>query len=429
MQMPHRIFRTKNGMDVLLLKRPEKYTVGFSIFVNAGSMYEDEKVSGISHFFEHLFFTGTKTYPTEGRLRKRHQEIGLNIGAATQHGHIEVYGSCPKEDTKNALFTIKEMIFESLLHKSMIEKERTVILNEERQRQDNNYVKLWNDAYSTRFKKGNALQLPIEGKVETISEITKRQLLKFYKIHCIPTNVKLVLGSCLKLDYLEKLIRNIFEKLPKGAKIKKPFFTNKSMTSFSISAAQKKTQQAYFLLSFPAYSGDDLYKAWQYGFVMDILYEELNNWLRIKNGLVYELGAGLTTLTKNTGFAYIQSSCSVADLQKVLEVIFQKISSLKKGKINMKVFERLRNIGNKTLPMGFDTLSGAIDWCKISFYEKRKIYSPEYILKVRNKVTQKDLHNVSKILFDYKKLNLVSLGPISKKDLEKIVSPMKKSLF
>ena len=74
--------------------------------------------------------------------------------------------------------------------------------------------------------------------------------------------------------------------------------------------------------------------------------------------------------------------------------------------------------------MGFDTLSGAIDWCKISFYEKRKIYSPEYVLKVRNKVTQKDLGSVSKTLFDYKNLNLVSLGPISKKDLEKIVNPI-----
>ena len=91
MKLAHKIFRTNNGMEVLLIKRPEEYTVGFSLLVNAGSTYENEKISGISHFYEHLFFTGTKKYSTEESLRKRMQEIGLNVGARTWHDRIHIY--------------------------------------------------------------------------------------------------------------------------------------------------------------------------------------------------------------------------------------------------------------------------------------------------------------------------------------------------
>jgi predicted Zn-dependent peptidase len=107
-------------MDVLLLKRPEKYTVMFSLLINAGSIFESRKTSGISHFFEHLLFNGTKTYPTEELLRNRHQELGLSIGATTNYDFIELSGYFPTVSMKDALIVIHEMVFESLISTQMI---------------------------------------------------------------------------------------------------------------------------------------------------------------------------------------------------------------------------------------------------------------------------------------------------------------------
>jgi predicted Zn-dependent peptidase len=422
MKLAHRIFRTANGMEALLIKRPEEYTVGFSLLINAGSIYESEKISGISHFYEHLFFTGTKKYSTEEILRRRMQEIGLNVGARTWHDRIQIYGSFPKEETQNSLLVLKEMAFESLLLPEMIQKERGIILDEERLRQDNNYVKLWNIGYANRFKNGCSLQLPIEGRKETISAITRAQLLRFYRMHCVPANAKFVVGSSISFSKLEELMGNIFGSLPKSKKIKMPFLTNSDMTNLSIATVNKQNQQLYFLLSFPSYAGNDLYKAWQYGFVMEILYEELNKVLRIERGLVYDLGASGTRLTRNTAFSYVQSACDAENLEEILEAIFQKITSLREGNIDMVMFERLRDTGNKTLPMSFDSLSGSIDWCENSFYQDGKIYSPEYVLKVRNKVTKEDLQKAAKVLFDYKKLNIVVLGPLQKGLIDSVAS-------
>ena len=429
MNLAHRIFHTTNGMEVLLIKRPEKYTVGFSLLINAGSIYEDKNTSGISHFFEHLFFTGTKTYPTEKALRKRQQEIGLSAGARTDYDRIEAYGSFPKDETANCLSVLKEMVFESLLQPQMIEKERNIILEEERLRQDNNYVQLWNNVFAKRFQKNNTLQLPIEGTPETIISITKSQLMHFYKTHCTTANATLVIGCSIDFEKLEKVVRSIFEPLPKSKKIKPPVFTNKHMSNQSIGVAYKQTRQLYFLLSFPSYPGDDLYRSWKYGFVMDLLYEKLNQALRIEKGLVYELTSSSGYIpTKNTAFAYVQTSCDTENFSVVLAAVFQKINNMRKGKIDVGLFERLRNTGNKTLPMNFDTLSGVMNWCTNTFYREGKIYSPEEVIKARNRVTIEDLKRTARSLFEYKKLNVVVLGPMLEESVnEKVKKYLQKN--
>ena len=88
----------------------------------------------------------------------------------------------------------------------------------------------------------------------------------------------------------------------------------------------------------------------------------------------------------------------------------------------MGMFERLKNTGNKTLPMSFDSLSGSIDWCENSFYQDGKIYSPQYVLKVRNKVTKEDLQKTAKVLFDYKKLNIVAFGSLQRGIIDNVVT-------
>ena len=56
----YKIHYLKNGIRLVYEKMPLVKSVSLGIFVKSGSMYEEEKEKGISHFIEHMLFKGTK---------------------------------------------------------------------------------------------------------------------------------------------------------------------------------------------------------------------------------------------------------------------------------------------------------------------------------------------------------------------------------
>lgn len=235
-------FTTKNGLKVLLLNRPEKYTTGFSLIVNAGSIYETEKTSGISHFFEHLFFNGTKSYPSEQILREAMQEIGLGVGARTNQDQIEVYGSFPTEEASSCLGLLKEIVFDSILEEASINKERGVIFSEIAMRNDSNGTHLWEEAIKLRFKKENPLGRPIGGTRETVEKISREEVIEYYKKYCVAKNSVLVVASNSSFEKLEKEIRVAFEDVIPGSRIPEKGYSAKDMTGLVIDSIDKKNR-------------------------------------------------------------------------------------------------------------------------------------------------------------------------------------------
>ncbi|CRL66058.1 Insulinase (Peptidase family M16) [Proteus vulgaris] len=57
-----RHFTLDNGLDVYLLQRPQT-GVEMRLLVKSGSVQEDEKQLGFSHFTEHMAFKGTTHFP------------------------------------------------------------------------------------------------------------------------------------------------------------------------------------------------------------------------------------------------------------------------------------------------------------------------------------------------------------------------------
>lgn len=415
-------FTTKNGLKVLLIKRPEKYTVGISFIINAGSIYESQETSGICHFFEHLYFGGTKSFPSEELLRERFQETGVSFSARTLQDMIEVYGTSPKPEIKASLRILREMVFESLLDLSVIEKERQIILSEISMRKDDNYTYLWDEQGRMRFKKGISLRLPIGGTEESVGKIKAKQISEFYKKFNTSKNSMLIIGSSLEFKKVEKLVRDIFEVVKPGKVVPLVSITNLNMSDQEIKVIERSTDHFYLNISFPTEIGRDIKENWKSGFLSILFNEELNKELRIKKGLVYNVGVSQSALTKSTGITVIQTSFSVNVLPQVLDIIFSLIEKFKKGEIDMKTLNRLRTTGNRILPMAFDSLPGAMGWVIGSYYYEGKIYSPEESIAARNNVTKKHIHNAANEVFDFKKMNALGLGPIKEEKFKKELS-------
>ncbi|RZJ16529.1 MAG: insulinase family protein [Brevundimonas sp.] len=130
-----------NGLRYALMKNATPPgQASLRVRIDAGSLMEGDDQLGLAHFMEHMAFNGSADIP-EGELVKTLERLGLSFGADTNAstGFDEtVYKlDLPRTDDETvdaSLHILREMIGDALLAPEAIDRERGVVLSEERTR-------------------------------------------------------------------------------------------------------------------------------------------------------------------------------------------------------------------------------------------------------------------------------------------------------
>lgn len=212
-----KIGKLPNGMSYWIRQHktpPAK--VGMWLHISSGSINEEENQRGLAHYLEHLAFNGSTNFPP-GELIKYFESIGLRFGqhqnAFTSFDQTTYILSLPdaKDETVGKGFTfLADVGHRMSLLPDEIEKERNVILEEERSRkgaQQRIIDKLLPIlAPGSRF----AQRMPI-GKAEVIKVALKPEFSDYYTKWYHPANSTLiVVGDFPSLEGMEKLITEKF---------------------------------------------------------------------------------------------------------------------------------------------------------------------------------------------------------------------------
>ncbi len=72
----------ENGVRILSEEIPYVRSVVIGVWINAGSRYESDDNSGISHFIEHMMFKGTKRRSAKA-IAEELDAVGGNLNAFT----------------------------------------------------------------------------------------------------------------------------------------------------------------------------------------------------------------------------------------------------------------------------------------------------------------------------------------------------------
>ncbi|OGS26684.1 MAG: hypothetical protein A2339_03655 [Elusimicrobia bacterium RIFOXYB12_FULL_50_12] len=79
-----------NGLTAILIEDHSQPLVSVQVWVKAGSINENTKTYGLSHFLEHLIFKGSKNYPGDEMTRKT-ETNGGSINAATSKEYTQYH--------------------------------------------------------------------------------------------------------------------------------------------------------------------------------------------------------------------------------------------------------------------------------------------------------------------------------------------------
>src|SRR2546421_10449687 len=117
------------GLRVITESVPGVRSVAFGVWVGVGSRDETAKLSGASHYLEHLLFKGTRKRDAMA-IAAELEAVGGEINAFTAQEYTCYYARVLDADLPLAVDVICDMVTSSVLAGREVENERSVILEE-----------------------------------------------------------------------------------------------------------------------------------------------------------------------------------------------------------------------------------------------------------------------------------------------------------
>ncbi|WP_332769797.1 M16 family metallopeptidase [Phenylobacterium sp.] len=182
---------------------------------DAGSLMESDKQQGLAHFLEHMAFNGSKAVP-EGEMIKILERLGLAFGAdtnaSTDFDETTYKLDLPRTDDETvdtSLMLLREAASNLTLDPAAIDRERGVVLSEERARDTPSYR-----VYKSRLEfllkdQRPPTRYPI-GKVEVLQTAPAAEFTDFYNRFYRPERAVLVAVGDFDVAAMEAKIKARF---------------------------------------------------------------------------------------------------------------------------------------------------------------------------------------------------------------------------
>ncbi len=256
------IHKLKNGITLLFVPKKETKIIDVIFSFRIGSRYEDAAKSGISHFYEHMMFDGTKNRPTANAIAKEVDVMGAAFNGHTSDEYTTYAISASENYLPKAIEILGDMISNSLLSEKDISKEKNVISEEIKMYQDmpGEYVV---DIYDQAIFNGDPLSRNVIGNYETIKSVCREDLKTFKAKFYIGQNCFIGLGGNFEKFSKDEIIALIEKYLVIGSGRKTDIFPAKVL-QIKENSLIKNTAQTNLMIGFlgPAY-GSEEYEAFR----------------------------------------------------------------------------------------------------------------------------------------------------------------------
>lgn len=216
------IYEQDNGHKIVLAHK-EGDMINVSSWVKTGSINENDKNNGISHFLEHLMFKGTHKHKA-GEFDKILEAKGAIVNAATWKDYTFYYVTLPKgegdENFNTAIELHADMMTDPIIpdyemgapfdlnDKTVTDKrERHVVIEEIRMRKDQPWTKVYNATNHAMYT-SHPYKRDVIGTPEIISKVPQQEIMDYYKTFYSPKNVTtIIVGDFESEKVLDKVVK------------------------------------------------------------------------------------------------------------------------------------------------------------------------------------------------------------------------------
>ncbi len=243
-----------SGLPVLTSTIEGTESVTVMVFAGAGSRYEADAERGISHFLEHMFFKGGKKYRTTQEVSAAIDGVGGDFNAFTGKEYAGYYVKVAADEIELACDVLSDMLLHATFPQEEIEKERGVIMEEERMYQDTPMYRAGWDFEELLY--GDCpLGWDTIGKESVIRSVNQADFQKHKDDLYTPDNLVLTFAGKVSEKQSMELATRFFGAI--GGKKRKEFLPLNGYGKKKVYLRTKNTEQAHLVLGFPGLSALD----------------------------------------------------------------------------------------------------------------------------------------------------------------------------
>ncbi|MGS0681508.1 M16 family metallopeptidase [Shewanella sp. 125m-7] len=390
-------FTLDNGMKIMVLEDSSIPNANMYLFWKVGSRNEVPGITGISHFFEHMMFNGSKKYGPKMFDRTMEAAGGANNAYTTEN--LTVYTDWFPANALETIFDLEADRIENLdINEQMVESERGVVASERLTGLENSNWRVLQEELKGAAFRAHPYSWSVIGHESDIAAWTLEDLTQYHKTYYAPNNAVVVIAGDVKLSEVKKLADKYFAPIaaqapPRAVKTVEPL--QKGERRVFVQKASVSTPNVMLGYHIPATSNADYY-------ALDLLSSILTtgNSSRMYQGLVdKQVAIEVDTympMSFDPNLFYVMGVANPGVTAPELEdAMISEINRVARDGVTASELEKVKNIKLMGFYRAMETINGkanTIGTYELFFGSFDKLFNaPE----AYNKVTPEDIQRVA----------------------------------
>jgi zinc protease len=183
-----------NGLTVLVAEDHATPVTAINLWVRAGYFDEEDRLAGVSHVIEHMFFKGTPDRPRPDQIATEVKSLGGELNAGTYYESTNYYVVLPAENFRRGLEIQADALMHPLFDPEELKREIEAVLQEARRKIDTPSAYAVEKLYEEAFQRHRIRRWRI-GTEEGLRALTRDDLLGYYRTHYLPGRVILSISG------------------------------------------------------------------------------------------------------------------------------------------------------------------------------------------------------------------------------------------
>ncbi len=401
-----------NGLRVISSRLPHVESLAAGLWVRVGGRHEPPRLSGASHFIEHMLFKGTARRSAR-RISEAIEGCGGHLNAFTQEESTCLYARIPAARRGRALDVLADMLKHSRFDPAEIERERGVIFEEIMMVEDQPQQRV-QEMLSEAVWRDHPLGRPLAGTPETLAGTSRDDLLDFRARHYTAPNIVLaVAGNADHARVVAETERFLADLSPSPAPSFEPATASvpQSRTAFVF----KPIEQAHVALGVRIFGRRDK-RRFALRVLNVVLGENMSSRLfqivREKHGLAYAIHSH-AQLLHDTGLFAVSAGLDRHRTPQAMRLIAREMARLKEKPVGAAELRRAKDYLIGQIQLGWESTGNQMTWLGETLVGLGRFVSPDEIVAAIARVTAADLLALARAVLRPDRLSFAAILPES----------------
>ena len=208
------------GLEVIFRQTPGRPRTAFGFYLGGGSSYVGSHLGGIEALLFQAALLGTETRSRQA-LQARLASLGGHFGVFAGRDHSGLTGSAPGDNFSSVWALFSDILVRPRLESEAIEWARRQMMAGLDRMAEEPDLEVLEMAYGTYYK-GHAYSMNPLGTAETLNQLTRNDLIQYYREDMTKNRALLVIVGDLEITEVTRLARQLARQVPRGPEMLLP---------------------------------------------------------------------------------------------------------------------------------------------------------------------------------------------------------------